>query len=71
LDTTEWGDLLDRRRVARTNLFNASRRNLGLGRALPVWPPLDTGPTPQEIINHKRKHQESNSSLVAQHDSSE
>jgi hypothetical protein len=72
LDASHWADLVERRRVARTNLFNASRRNLGLRRTLPVWPALGTGPSHQEIINHKRRHQESNSSLLGQsNDSSE
>jgi hypothetical protein len=62
VDAAQWHELLDRRRVARTNLFNASRRNLGLRRTLPVAPTIEVGPTGQEMIDYMRKRQTSSNS---------
>jgi hypothetical protein len=50
-------NLKDRRWSLRTELFNASRCNLGLRRSLPVRSSLHSGPTTEEIVNHEMKRQ--------------
>lgn len=59
LDIAQYEELLDQRRVARSRLVNACRRNLGLWRALPISPYRYMGPSPQEIASHEMKRQRS------------
>ena len=64
LDESEWQQLLVRRRDARTNLFNAARRNMGLRPTVDVSPPVPVGPRRQELIDHEMKRQQSSASSV-------
>jgi hypothetical protein len=53
----DWSKLHDERRKARSELFNASRRNLGLWRTLPVGQTKGLGPSTEEMALHAMKRQ--------------
>jgi hypothetical protein len=53
----DWSELHSERRKARTDLFNASRRNLGLWRTLPVGQTKGLGPSFEEMAIHEMKRQ--------------
>jgi hypothetical protein len=58
LSMRQWDELLDRRRIARTKLFIAARRNLDLRRTLPIGPTNNTGPTWEDLLSHEKEREQ-------------